>query len=229
MTGGVAIFLILTAAIETAAVVCACLPVIGPQIVKLYRRRAAHSRSDYPYYGDSGTPSSKRSARLRNWRSRGGGGGGGGGPPGQGGFTQFGSLNHITDLDETIATHHDDGGSGRYGDEVELTSVPADHQNLGGRDDSWERALHAFVPDSSLPQKQGQILVRTDVEVEVSPALFLFPFKPLFLINSRLILPKSERLTGIFVFRSMALDQSPRPSHTSGRQTKPLRWEVYKY
>lgn len=177
MTGGVAIFLILTAAIETAAVVCACLPVIGPQIVKLYRRRAAHSRSDYPYYGDSGTPSSKRSARLRNWRSRGGGGGGGGGPPGQGGFTQFGSLNHITDLDETIATHHDDGGSGRYGDEVELTSVPADHQNLGGRDDSWERALHAFVPDSSLPQKQGQILVRTDVEVEVSSPLLLLPLQ----------------------------------------------------
>lgn len=173
--GGVAIFLILTAAIETAAVVCACLPVIGPQVVRLYRRKDAAKRSAYPYYGDSAAPSSKRSARLRNWRSRAGGGHGGGG----GGFTQFGSLNHITDLDETInydRTHDDDGG--REGDdEVELAGIaPGHHQDARGSGDDWQRVLRAHaVPGQSStrtgalspPQSPGQILVRTDVEVEV--------------------------------------------------------------
>ncbi|OTB11375.1 hypothetical protein K445DRAFT_26733 [Daldinia sp. EC12] len=89
---GVAVFLILTAAEETVAVVCASLPVIVPQLVKRYKGKAGGS--SYVYDQNAAQASSeKRSAR---------------------GFKRVASLNHIWTMQTTvdgskIDNSHEDG------------------------------------------------------------------------------------------------------------------------
>ncbi|KAI1460857.1 hypothetical protein F4805DRAFT_477974 [Annulohypoxylon moriforme] len=86
---GVTIFLILTAAEETTAVVCACLPVIFPQIVRKLRSRARNN--SYIYDGNRGQDSSGQQSSR--------------------GFKRVVSLNHIwTTMDASkMGTTHDDG------------------------------------------------------------------------------------------------------------------------
>lgn len=163
--GGVAIFLILTAAIETAAVVCACLPVIGPQLIRAYKK-ASGIKSGYPSYGNSSGPSADKMDRLRNWRSKGS----------KGGSNQFGSLNHITDVDETFhdQTRLDEGG--REGDEIRLNDLSARDENSydsGGTSRGPQWISHAYFADSMTgpmfpqPPSMGSIVIQTDVKVEV--------------------------------------------------------------
>lgn len=161
---GVAIFLILTAAIETAAVVCACLPVIGPQLIKAYKK-ASGTKSGYPSYGNNSGPSADKMDRLRNWRSK----------SSKGGSNQFGSLNHITDFDETFydQTRLDD--SVREGDEVRLNDLSARGENSydsGGVSRGPRWISHAYFADNMTgpmfpqPPSMGSIVIQTDVKVE---------------------------------------------------------------
>ncbi|KAI0900829.1 hypothetical protein F4806DRAFT_169799 [Annulohypoxylon nitens] len=87
---GVAIFLILTAAEETTAVACACVPVIVPQLAKKLRSNARNN--SYIYDRNRGQDSSgKQSSR---------------------GFKRVVSLNHIwttLDASQMGTTTHDDG------------------------------------------------------------------------------------------------------------------------
>lgn len=170
-TGGVAIFLILTAAIETAAVVCACLPVIGPQLIKAYKKVSGTS-SGYPSYGNGSGPSADNKFGLpRNWRSK----------STQGGSNQFGSLNHITDIDETFEdqTRLDEGV--REGDEIRLNDIVARDENSydgGGAPRGPQWITHAYFADSITvpvfpPPSRGRIVVQTDVEVEVRSSIIL--------------------------------------------------------
>ena len=165
LPGGVAIFLILTAAIETAAVVCACLPVIGPQLIKAYKK-ASGTKSGYPSYGNNSGPSADKMDRLRNWRSK----------SSKGGSNQFGSLNHITDFDETFyyQTRLDD--SVREGDEVRLNDLSARGENSydsGGVSRGPRWISHAYFADNMAgpmfpqPPSMGSIVIQTDVKVEV--------------------------------------------------------------
>lgn len=165
LPGGVAIFLILTAAIETAAVVCACLPVIGPQLIKAYKKVSGIS-SGYPSYGNSSGPSADNKFGLpRSWRSK----------SAQGGSNQFGSLNHITDIDETIDDQTRIDESAREGDEIRLNDLFARDENSydsGGAPRGPQWITHAYFGDSTIgsvfpPPSRGRIVVQTDVEVEV--------------------------------------------------------------
>ncbi|KAK6955559.1 hypothetical protein Daesc_003199 [Daldinia eschscholtzii] len=91
-TDGVAVFLILTAAEETVAVVCASLPVIVPQLFRRFKGKAGGS--SYVYDQKAAQASSeKRSAR---------------------GFKRVASLNHIWTMQTTvdgskIDNSHEDG------------------------------------------------------------------------------------------------------------------------
>ncbi|KUI56367.1 hypothetical protein VP1G_03751 [Cytospora mali] len=159
---GVAIFLILTASIETIAVVCACIPVIGPYLVKKLRRQPG-TKPGYPSYGSSSTP------RLRNWRSR----------SVHDGFTRFGSLNHVTDLDATIDQSWNTT-EGTQGDEIQLKSF-AGKEGVTDIGDGAPDHLKWPVPHTYIQENVGapemptpglgQIHVRTDVEVERGPEM----------------------------------------------------------
>lgn len=169
VSGGVSIFLILTAAIETAAVVCACLPVIGPQLIKAYKKVSGTS-SGYPSYGNSSGPSAdNKFGRQRNWRSK----------SAQGGSNQFGSLNHITDIDETFNDQTRREESVREADEIGLNDLVVRNKNSYDvilRGPQW--ITHNYLADSITgpvfpPPAMGRIVVKTDVNVEVcSPIPF---------------------------------------------------------
>lgn len=165
LPGGVAIFLVLTAAIETAAVVCACLPVIGPQIIKAYKKVSGAS-SGYPSYGNSSGPSAdNKMDRLRNWRSK----------SAQGGSNQFGSLNHITDIDETFYDQTRIDESVRDGDEIRLNDLAVRDENSydgGGASRGPYWIPRTYFADGLTgpvlpPPAMGRIVVQTEVEVEV--------------------------------------------------------------
>lgn len=156
LTGGVAIFLILTAAIETAAVVCACLPVIGPQLIKGYKKLAG-TRSDYPSYGNRSGPSADNElVRLRNRRSE---------------STQGGSNDDQTGLK----------GSFRGEDGIQLADLVARDEKSYDEDDAsngpqWRS--HAYVEDTRTwpvlpPPALGRILVQADVEYVLQSNLFI--------------------------------------------------------
>ncbi|KAM0815891.1 putative Integral membrane protein [Seiridium cardinale] len=110
---GVAVFLILTAAEETTAVVCACLPVIGPQLYKYtkafrHRNRAGHS------YVKTAVPSSLDVASggksgSRNWRSK-------------HSFRRVISVNHMPTTVGAELTRLD---GTEVGDHIHLTSIEA--------------------------------------------------------------------------------------------------------
>lgn len=159
---GVTIFLILTVSIETIAVVCACIPVIGPRMVKNLRIKHVTKPSD-PSHGRSNTP------HLRNWRNG----------SGHDGFTRFGSLNHVTDLEATIDQSWNDG-RGIRGDSTQLTSFSGNNgvlDNAGDASDHLQWTVpHTYIQDSmgspdSMRPGLGKIHVRTDVEIERSPEL----------------------------------------------------------
>lgn len=163
LAGGVAIFLILTAAIETAAVVCACLPVIGPQLIKAYKKYSGTS-SAYPSYGNSSGPSADNKFGCpRNWRSK----------SAQGGSNQFGSLNHITDIDETFDHQSRLEESIREGDEIRLNDLVIRNKNSYDvilRGPQW--LTRNYFADGITgpvfpPPAVGGIVVQTDVNVEV--------------------------------------------------------------
>ncbi|KAJ0119853.1 hypothetical protein J7T55_014059 [Diaporthe amygdali] len=149
---GVAIFLILTAAIETAAVVCACLPVIGPQLIKGYKKLAG-TRSDYPSYGNSsGLSADNKLVLLQNRRSK---------------STQGNSNNDQIGLK----------GSFRGEDGIQLADFVARDENSYDEGDAsngphWRS--HAFVEDTRTwpvlpPPALGRVLVQADVEIESGP------------------------------------------------------------
>ncbi|KAK4248351.1 hypothetical protein C7999DRAFT_40490 [Corynascus novoguineensis] len=79
---GVANFLILTAAEETCAVVCACLPVIGPQAYR-YLKRTVKGSGDGSYRSYA-SHNHYMSPQLATWHSS-----------EEGGFQRFGSENYI--------------------------------------------------------------------------------------------------------------------------------------
>ncbi|GAP85137.1 putative integral membrane protein [Rosellinia necatrix] len=80
---GVATFLILTAAEETTAIVCACLPVIAPRLYRKFRGESRHSGRGA--YGDD-----KRPTTPTRWSSR--------------GFRRVASLNAMATQDTTVTT-----------------------------------------------------------------------------------------------------------------------------
>lgn len=171
LPGGVAIFLILTAAIETAAVVCACLPVIGPQLIKAYKKVSGIS-SGYPSYGNSSGPSADNKFGLpRSWRSK----------SAQGGSNQFGSLNHITDIDDTIDDQTRIDESAREGDEIRLNDLFVRDENSydsGGAPHGPQWITNTYFADSTAgpvfpPPSRGRIVVQTDVEVEVRSSVMV--------------------------------------------------------
>ncbi|KAK9769851.1 putative Integral membrane protein [Seiridium cardinale] len=110
---GVAVFLILTAAEETTAVVCACLPVIVPQLYKYtkafrHRNRTGHS------YVKTAVPSSLDVASggksgSRNWRSK-------------HSFRRVISVNHMPTTMGAELTRLD---GTEVGDHIHLTSIEA--------------------------------------------------------------------------------------------------------
>ncbi|KAI1076808.1 hypothetical protein F5B20DRAFT_572648 [Whalleya microplaca] len=95
---GVAVFLILTAAEETTAVVCACLPVIAPQLARKFKRKAKNHSYIYDKDGRQ-VSSDRRSAR---------------------GFKRVASLNHMWTIPTTINASKVDGP---HDDDIPLTSV----------------------------------------------------------------------------------------------------------
>ncbi|KAI1136624.1 hypothetical protein F5Y05DRAFT_420029 [Hypoxylon sp. FL0543] len=165
---GVAIFLILTAAEETTAVVCASVPVILPQLAKKLRKKRGNG--SYPYDRNDGRDSSgKRSSR---------------------GFKRVASLNHLwttptgLEISQVDATHEDD---------VPLTSVEVTGKSTSNRidpysiSDSMQPQHRDRVGDVEnqvkgsyvLPHAQGvnptgpslgipsDIFVHTDIQVQV--------------------------------------------------------------
>ncbi|KAI1395879.1 hypothetical protein F4819DRAFT_477122 [Hypoxylon fuscum] len=95
---GVAVFLILTAAEETTAVVCACLPVVVPQLVRTLRGKAQNNSYVYDKNGAQ-ISSGKRSTR---------------------GFKRVASLNHVWTMPATIDDSKVDNA---HDDDIPLTSV----------------------------------------------------------------------------------------------------------
>ncbi|KAK7753899.1 hypothetical protein SLS62_003996 [Diatrype stigma] len=163
---GVAVFLILTAAEETTAIVCACLPVIVPQIVRQYRRRkASHS-----YVHDSSVvqgSSGKRSSR---------------------GFMRVASLNHMWTVPTSINASKIDG---THDDDIPLTRVEITgnhsaskgsdrerHDRTGENDNTTPSSTpHAQATDNNscaeapAPIAPGDIHVRTDIRIDVGTAV----------------------------------------------------------
>ncbi|KAF7531386.1 hypothetical protein G7054_g8919 [Neopestalotiopsis clavispora] len=170
---GVAVFLILTAAEETTAVVCACLPIIGPLLYRhyrIFRGKSNKSRST----GNTGSLDVEGQNHVRsssrNWRSR-------------QSFKRVMSVNHIptsigglTKMDGTID-----------GDRIHLTSIEAKPPR--SIPESFDTGLDVSATDgkddvetNTIPSRSvigvnngsrtctpfsNAIHVRTDVEVEV--------------------------------------------------------------
>lgn len=91
------------------------------------------------------------------------------------GFTRFGSLNHVTDLEATIDQSWNVAGE-NCGDDIQLKSfsgIDGAPENGGGAPDHPPREVpHTVGPRSPRPRPvPGKIHVRTDVEVEVSSVI----------------------------------------------------------
>ncbi|KAI1775690.1 hypothetical protein F4818DRAFT_457881 [Hypoxylon cercidicola] len=167
---GVAVFLILTAAEETTAVVCACLPVIVPQLVRALRGKA--KSNGYGYDNNGGQISSeRRSAR---------------------GFKRVASVNHIWSIPETVDVSKVDG---LHDDDIPLTSVEITsnmaskindqggdtndmrHQRAGDAesqtDYSYSPSHSGDIGRTAVPNVpvSGDIHVRTDISVQVGKAM----------------------------------------------------------
>ena len=158
LSDGVATFLILTAAEETTAVVCACLPVIAPMIARAFKSKAVNS----DVYGGSGAQGSsgERSAR---------------------GFKRVGGLNSLwtTTSATKVDSGHDDG--------VPLTKVEVTGNDRPGLDSGSQNEIldHARRPVRATEhqtarvypasrrhepidlESAGDIRVRTDIQVRV--------------------------------------------------------------
>lgn len=174
LAGGVAVFLILTAAEETTAVVCACLPITGPLLYRhfrVWRGKNSKIRSS----GNDGSLSlqahSGGKSGSRNWRTR-------------KSFKRVISINHIPTSIGGL-TRLDDGTSD--GDQMHLTSIqskaPAsapesidsglDILTNGGREDIEAGNVVVTYPVDEIEGKQGcspssnGIRVQTDVDVGV--------------------------------------------------------------
>lgn len=175
--GGVAMFLMLTAAEETTAVVCACLPVIGPQLYKKFRVKLG---SSYAYGKNGGRSSEGHSGRGRpsgsqSWRNK-------------HNFLRVPSMNHIP---TSLAAGTVDVAGGD--DNIYLASLDPTHRggspsgianngqspyihHLSGRpEDSggWYQHFPAEIsaqptqPGDPVPSSPRDIHVRTDIELEV--------------------------------------------------------------
>ncbi|XXG95046.1 hypothetical protein Hte_001306 [Hypoxylon texense] len=163
---GVAVFLILTAAEETTAVVCACLPVIVPQLVRMFRGKT--KRVSYSYDNNGGPMSSER----RSGR----------------GFKRVASVNHIWSIPATMDASKLDRP---HDDDVPLTSVEitsnavpklsdqdsdSDYTRRQRAGDVESQTDHSYSPSHSgdvvpgIPAP-GDIHVRTDISVQVGKAM----------------------------------------------------------
>ncbi|OTB04275.1 hypothetical protein M426DRAFT_11654 [Hypoxylon sp. CI-4A] len=159
---GVAVFLILTAAEETTAVVCACVPVIIPQLYKVFKGN--NSKSSY-VYNRNGDPNSsgKRSDR---------------------GFKRVASLNHIWTMPTTI---NDTKVDPVNDDGIPLTSIEiTGNPTLENGDEVQQIGNRKEYPRFSQPQPFGtnhigqatepnfsnmsNIQVHTDIQVHVDNA-----------------------------------------------------------
>ncbi|KAI2607920.1 hypothetical protein GGR54DRAFT_396878 [Hypoxylon sp. NC1633] len=163
---GVAVFLILTAAEETTAVVCACLPVIVPQIVKKFRSKREKGNSVPGQYVNQAS-SERRSAR---------------------GFKRVTSMNHIWSMPTTIdnskfdGSNEDDmplngieitGNSTPKPDTQDDTSDPMRRQGRG-REDVESQSDHSYLsPNLQDINRNGRVAepggihVQTDIQVQV--------------------------------------------------------------
>lgn len=147
-------FIIFTAAEETTAVVCACLPVIGPQVYRSFKRtvKGAGSSARYP---------SHVSVQLRTWHS-------------PDGFHRFDSQNHIaTTFPVGVAGH------ARATKMDENDGFPLQTVVVGGESGDCDGKLYNPPPDGiqQKPDRQDMdgtcqarpplpgIHVRTDVQV----------------------------------------------------------------
>ncbi|KAI6084815.1 hypothetical protein F4821DRAFT_165025 [Hypoxylon rubiginosum] len=166
---GVAVFLILTAAEETTAVVCACLPVIVPQLVRMYRGKV--KKNEYSYDNGGHVSSERQSPR---------------------GFKRVASVNQIWSIPVTISKvdrPHDD--------DVPLTSVEitgnaaakpdqdgdSDYMRRQRAEDVESQTDQSYSPSHSGDVSQigrttvpdvpapGDIHVRTDISVQVGKAM----------------------------------------------------------
>ncbi|KAI0843430.1 hypothetical protein F5Y06DRAFT_3874 [Hypoxylon sp. FL0890] len=168
---GVAIFLILTAAEETTAVVCASVPVILPQLAKKLRKK--RGESSYISDRNGGQDSSgKRSAR---------------------GFKRVASFNHIwtvptgIDASQVDATHDDDipltsvqiTGKSTSKDSIPYgapDSMQRQHRDqIGDIENQIERSYvqpHAHGVKQTGPglRMPSDIYVHTDIQVQVDNA-----------------------------------------------------------
>ncbi|KAI0882499.1 uncharacterized protein GGS22DRAFT_195771 [Annulohypoxylon maeteangense] len=163
---GVAIFLILTATEETTAVVCACLPVIFPQVAREFRNHVRNN--SYIYDGNRGQGSSEQQSSR--------------------GFKRVVSLNHIwtTVGASKMGTTHDDGitlhsvevtgNSTLRNDERDGTSDHTQHPyyqmtNMGQPEHGYLSHPYNtnYVNQTAEPRviSQNNIHVRTDVQVHV--------------------------------------------------------------
>lgn len=173
-TGGVAVFLILTAAEETTAVVCACLPITGPLLYRhfiIWRGKNSKIRSS----GNDGSLSlqahSGGKSGSRNWRTR-------------KSFKRVISINHIPTSIGGL-TRLDDGTPD--GDQMHLTSIQAkapasapesidsrfDGLANGGREDVETGNMAARDPVNEIEgikcstPSSNAIRVQTEVDVDV--------------------------------------------------------------
>ncbi|KAI1107337.1 hypothetical protein F4804DRAFT_196633 [Jackrogersella minutella] len=154
---GVSIFLILTAAEETTAVVCACVPIVSPLIVRKLRAKARNNSDVYDR--NRGQDSSGRQSSR--------------------GFKRVVSFNHIwtmpTTTDNTkVDTTHDDG--------IPLTIVEIIGSSTPGnsdRDGASDHMRHQSDNDNHASQVirpnsptlgDNDIHVRTDIIVQADDA-----------------------------------------------------------
>ncbi|KAI1388759.1 uncharacterized protein F4822DRAFT_443590 [Hypoxylon trugodes] len=172
---GVAVYLILTAAEETTAVVCACVPVIAPQLLRIYRGNSRDKSYVYQRNADQG--SGKQSSR---------------------GFKRVVSLNHIWTMPTTIDasrvdTTQDDGipltsvditgNPSSKSSRQDITSSYIRHQQqeqMGASNNQIERGHSpAYLPKITyvdpgnivIPPTSDDIYVRTDIQVNVNKAV----------------------------------------------------------
>ncbi|KAI2468235.1 hypothetical protein F4781DRAFT_274601 [Annulohypoxylon bovei var. microspora] len=165
---GVAVFLIITAAEETTAVVCACVPVIFPQIARKFRGSARNN--SYIYDRNRGQDSSGQQSSR--------------------GFKRVVSLNHIwtTVNASKVDVTHDDciplssveiiGNSASRNSERDGASDHIQHHCHDRMRDTKGQSEHAYLSpnsydtnhtdqatESSMPTP-GNIHVRTDIQVQ---------------------------------------------------------------
>ncbi|KAI2783995.1 hypothetical protein F4815DRAFT_441652 [Daldinia loculata] len=165
---GVAVFLILTAAEETTAVVCASLPVIVPQLFRRFKGKAGGS--SYVYDKNAAQASSeRRSAR---------------------GFKRVASLNHIWTMPTTVDASKVDNS---HEDGIPLTTIEITG-NSNTKDNRHDSALNYIqhqtpdhvenienrtkFPDGSQINQavnlnssaSSDIYVRTDIQIQVGNA-----------------------------------------------------------